>query len=513
MKIVAWNCRGLGNGPAVRGLLDLQKREDPDILFLSETKMDGRRMEKFKWMLGMSNMVVRACEGKSGGLALFWKKEIRMELHNYSRYHIDAEVIEKDGFKWLFTGIYGEPSSDRREITWRLMRILKQQLNLPWLCAGDFNEILFNHEKKGGPARAQSQMEGFRLALVDCGLKDLGFIGDKYTWRNHSDASRYIKERLDRAVGSRSWCARFPHCKVVNGDPRHSDHRPVTIHIKGVVGAQKFRRRAHNFRFEARWLQEEDCEAIVNNAWAKAKRRGETTIQGMLSMVAGDLKNWDANVLGDLQKRIKDLKKELEEVRRGDINQDQVSREHFLREKLDHLEYQQDTHGRQRAHVKWLQDGDRNTSFFHAFASERKRRNTIQERKRRNTIQKLLRNDGSWAEGEDSLKEHVTNYFSNIFSSKIIWRNIEEIMQAVDVKVTEQMNNGLCAEYTEEEVKTALNCIGDLKAPGPDEMPAIFFKKFWQTVGEQVVKEALHILRGVDMPEGWNDTFIVLIPK
>ena len=79
----------------------------------------------------MSNMVVRDLEGKSGGLALFWKKEIRLELHNYSRYHIDAEVIEKDGFKWRFTGIYGEPSTDRRKVTWRLVRILKQQLNLP----------------------------------------------------------------------------------------------------------------------------------------------------------------------------------------------------------------------------------------------------------------------------------------------------------------------------------------------------------------------------------------------
>ena len=71
MKLVAWNGRGLGNRSAVRGLQDVKKREDPDVLFISETKLDERRMEKFRWLLGMPNMVVCNCDGKSGGLVLF----------------------------------------------------------------------------------------------------------------------------------------------------------------------------------------------------------------------------------------------------------------------------------------------------------------------------------------------------------------------------------------------------------------------------------------------------------
>ena len=98
----------------------------------------------------MSNMVIRDCDGKSGGLAVMWKKGINIELHNYSRYHIDVEVVESDGFRWRFTGVYGEPARDRKWKTWKLMRILRQQLNLPWLCTGDFNEILYSHEKRGG---------------------------------------------------------------------------------------------------------------------------------------------------------------------------------------------------------------------------------------------------------------------------------------------------------------------------------------------------------------------------
>ena len=66
MKIIAWNCRGLENTSAVRGLLDLQKLESPDILFLSETKMDWKRIERFRWILKMPNLVVKDCNGLSG---------------------------------------------------------------------------------------------------------------------------------------------------------------------------------------------------------------------------------------------------------------------------------------------------------------------------------------------------------------------------------------------------------------------------------------------------------------
>jgi hypothetical protein len=39
--------------------------------FLSKTKMERRRIERFRWILNMPNMVSKDCKGHSGGLALF----------------------------------------------------------------------------------------------------------------------------------------------------------------------------------------------------------------------------------------------------------------------------------------------------------------------------------------------------------------------------------------------------------------------------------------------------------
>jgi exonuclease III len=235
MKLAGWNSRGCGNGPAVRGLLEFKKQVDPDVLFLCETKLKKDRIEWLRWKLEMPNMIVKDSEGQSGGLAMFWKNSVQVRQIGFaSRYHLDTEITETDGFVWRFTGIYGEPKVELRENTWKLLRTLKNQSDKPWLCIGDFNEILHSWEKEGGAPKSQIQMDNFKHALEDCELDDLGFVGDTFTWRNNSHtAEKYIRERLDRAIASHAWRMRFPAYKVVNGDHRHSDHRPVIVDTHG----------------------------------------------------------------------------------------------------------------------------------------------------------------------------------------------------------------------------------------------------------------------------------------
>ena len=164
--ILGWNCRGLGNLRSVRALRDLMQRWKPKIVFLMETKMKKNQMEKEKFKLGLLNGLIVPRVGRSGGLAILWDRDVKVEVQSYSGYFIDASMTDSDsGFQWHITGFYGNPKTHRRKESRDLLKYLSQKNQMPWLCFGDFNEIMSVEEKLGGVQRSQNQMDAFRKAI------------------------------------------------------------------------------------------------------------------------------------------------------------------------------------------------------------------------------------------------------------------------------------------------------------------------------------------------------------
>ena len=120
---------------------------------------------------------------KIGCLAFFWKKPVHIEVISSSLNHIDTIVSRNPETQWQFTSIYGFMEVARKPETWSRIRSLHRSVSLPWLCTRDFNEILWSHEKLGLGPRQEGCMKAFRNVLDECGLKDLGYMGDKFTWK------------------------------------------------------------------------------------------------------------------------------------------------------------------------------------------------------------------------------------------------------------------------------------------------------------------------------------------
>ena len=123
---------------------------------------------------------------------------------------------------------------------------------------------------------------------------------------------------------------------------------------------------------------------------------------------------------------------------------------------------------RQRSKCLWLKEGDRNTRFFHAVASRRKR-NIL--------ISRIKDGQGNWVEKDDEIATVFTGYFKEIFDTSHP-HEMEIIFQATEIKVNEEMNEKLLKEFTSNEVKCALVQMNINKTSGPDGMTVGFYKKY-----------------------------------
>ena len=118
-------------------------------MFLAETWLEEVRLSNICGSLqfGHYHGVSRITRG--GGLALFWKIGLTLDVESSSLNHIDAVINKGKDNALRFTGVYGAPETQLRSATWDLIRSLHRRGTLPWPYGGDFNEILKSHEKRG----------------------------------------------------------------------------------------------------------------------------------------------------------------------------------------------------------------------------------------------------------------------------------------------------------------------------------------------------------------------------
>ena len=124
----------------------------------------------------------------------------------------------------------------------------------------------------------------------------------------------------------------------------------------------------------------------------------------------------------------------------------------------------------------------------------------------------LWNEDGVWCENKDSITAAAISYFEKIYSTSSP-SGINEVTHALSRCVTEDMNAELTKAFTRDEVINALKQLHPTKAPGPDGMSAIFFHKYWDIVGLNIINMVLNVLNS-NMPiTEINKTNITLIPK
>jgi exonuclease III len=153
MKILSWNCRGPGKPSAIRALKKLLQSHQPSIVFLMETKFKQSDFNnKFKQIGDIyHNSCIVDCtnsnNNRSGGLAMFWTADVKLDIISYNERIIDAYVdCDNNSLGWRASWIYGFSTHQQKPQTCDLIKNLFQNISHEnWLLFGDFNMVL-HHE-------------------------------------------------------------------------------------------------------------------------------------------------------------------------------------------------------------------------------------------------------------------------------------------------------------------------------------------------------------------------------
>ncbi|GMJ05748.1 hypothetical protein HRI_004244000 [Hibiscus trionum] len=499
MKTLSWNVRGLGKLRAVQCLRNKLRDVRPDIVFLLETKLSSSRMVEARRRCGFLCGFDVSSVGSCGGLSLAWRSNISVSIISWSIFHIDALVKENESScEWRLTGFYGNPVERLRGESWDILRNLSADQSHPWLVIGDFNEILLSSEKRGGRIRSDRSMEAFRRALEDCDLEDLGFSGNWYTWEKGRLSSNVIRERLDRGVVNPLWRDNFPDCSVEHLSHTISDHCPLLVSMNLQDDGNSLGT-GRAFKFSADWTLEDECESLIKKFWEESN----LSLSQKLVELGVKLSAWSRGRKVSSRKRSHELKDKLKVLTDRDPDDETLAEILDVKLALNFEADKDELYWEQWARINWLRHGDRNSSFFHKWASVRKKKNTIS---------KLQNDDGVWLSEDTDMIDLAASYFQKLFTSSDVVDD-RRLLDCVQPVVTGEMNSRLTSPFTREEIDTALRSMAPLKASGLDGYPALFYQRYWSIVGGEVSDYCLQILNNNGDLTLINSANIVLLPK
>lgn len=105
---------------------------------------------------------------------------------------------------------------------------------------------------------------------MTCNLVDINLMGHKFTWSRGRGSNNLIEKRIDQATGVLSWHYMLPNATLKNLVPPISDHSPILLDTSLTF----VHRRPRGFKFENKWLDEQNINRVVQRSWDNFKDFG-----------------------------------------------------------------------------------------------------------------------------------------------------------------------------------------------------------------------------------------------
>ena len=168
---------------------------------------------------------------------LLWRKTIEVEIIDACQNFIHtACCAKKDAFWWDGTFACGNPVFRERRQLWLQLQRLYYDHQSPWLCIGNFNEILHQEEKDRARPHSKSQIDLFREFLHEFCLMDLVVKGCKFIWTSNLRGGAVTRKRIARTLANGGWRQGFPNACLLAIPLVSFDHCVLVLNLKPKVG-------------------------------------------------------------------------------------------------------------------------------------------------------------------------------------------------------------------------------------------------------------------------------------
>ncbi|XP_071713341.1 uncharacterized protein [Rutidosis leptorrhynchoides] len=252
--------------------------------------------------------------------------------------------------------------------------------NAEWVLCGDLNEVRDQSERKNCDF-VERRAKWFNDFIEKNQLIDVPLGGKKFT-RICDNGVKFSK--LDRFLISENFHNTWGNVSALALERKLSDHCPI------------------------------DSKKVVEDAWniKVDGKRLDCVFRNKLKNVKQALKDWSKPTFGNLDNEIEELKRKVsdwEKIAESRVLSDEDRKSWMeARKKLLEKDKVKVSMARQKSRVKWVQDGDENTKYFHSLFKRRHSKRNIRG----------LNINGNWCEDPSEIKQAVHDHFKAQFGKK-----------------------------------------------------------------------------------------------
>lgn len=515
LKIVTWNVRGFRTLSKRTKVINYLSKLKADICFLQETHITQHESQQLQ--LGQYNKIYSATyNSKQRGVSILVNNNLLFTQQSITndpdgRFLIMNVSINNTPF--TLVNVYG-PNNDDPLFFHTLFATLQDKANI--LLAGDFNTVINPSLDRSNPTvntRHTHSSDTIKQYMQSYGLSDSWRMNNPtkleytYTSPHHHSSSR-----LDFFLISNSLTQYITENKIY--PIIISDHAPVSITISNQNTTNKAPSR---WRLNTSLLEDTEFNTLIRREWAffletndspeispsLLWETGKAVIRGKIISYSSHKKRKKQELESTLEHKIKLLTHQYstnpDEQTLNDLNHAKAQLDNILHQKTDFIIQQ----------LKYEQ-------FQYSNKSSKLLANLLQHKKEKAIIPTIQNKTGLTTHNSHEINAIFQQYYSDLYSSNCTPSipAIENFLSKLNLPtLPSDKAQMLEAPLTINEIYKSLIKMPNNKSPGPDGLPAEFYKTFWDILSPLLLRVITEIKTTSKIPPHMNTANITLIPK